>query len=241
MDWRLNDTDLGDPYFVTAADEAISILRKQNRISDTLHFYRRNKPTISVGRSRKIEDDINLDMCKKNNVEIVRRSTGGGTIFTDEGCLIYSLIFDRSDYNIKSPNETFEKICNCLISSLSKLNIKTVYKPPNDVMLDNKKISGSAQILKDNIVMIHGTILFNSDIHLMNSVLKLNKPLKVTNILDEIKYKIQIKDIKFNLKKEFELLFDTEMKISNFSDQEISLINSLLDEKYHKKSWNYVR
>ena len=71
MGLRLIDTDIADPYYVTAADEAIVHARKENKVCNTLHFYRRNPAAVSVGRSRKLHDDINVDECLKNNVKIV--------------------------------------------------------------------------------------------------------------------------------------------------------------------------
>ena len=132
MGWRLIDTDIANPYYVTAADEAISQARKENKAPNTLHFYRRNPATISVGRSRKIHDDINLDQCIKNNVNIVRRTSGGGTIFTDKDCLIFGLVFDSKDIGLKSSQDIFENICNLIVKSLKRFNISAEYKPPND-------------------------------------------------------------------------------------------------------------
>ena len=55
MGWRLIDTDIADPYYVTAADDAIAQARKENMVPDTLHFCRRHPAAVSVGRSRKIQ------------------------------------------------------------------------------------------------------------------------------------------------------------------------------------------
>ena len=110
MGWRFIDTDITDPYYVTAADEAIALARKEKKVSNTLHFYRRKPAAISVGRSRKIHDDVNVDECLKNNVKIVRRTTGGGTIFTDKDCLIYSLVFDKKETALHSSQQIFENI-----------------------------------------------------------------------------------------------------------------------------------
>ena len=162
MRWRLIDTDIEDPFYVTAADEAIAQARKYNKTPNTLHLYRRDPPAISIGRFRKIHEDINLNECIKNNVKIVRRTTGGGTIYTDKECLIYSLIFNKEDTNLSlhTPQEIFEKICHSIINALKKLDIHTTYKPPNDILLNGKKISGSAQIKKDNIIFC---LLYTSD------------------------------------------------------------------------------
>jgi lipoate-protein ligase A len=193
MEWRLIDTDLGDPYFVTAADDAIAQIRKLRKVPDTLHFYRRDHPCISVGRSKKISEDINVDACKKHGVTIVRRISGGGTIYTDEGCLIYGLIFDhKKPWAVES---IFENVCTSIVNALQRLDIHTNYKKPNDVLLNRKKISGSAVIQKDTITLIHGTILVDTDIELMNKVLK-HPQGKASNLFRELEQAPSINVIK---------------------------------------------
>jgi len=85
MIWRLIDTDLAPPYYVTAADEAILEAFRKNIIPPTIHFYRRKPAGVSVGRTKKIEKDVNIKKCGKYGVKVVRRKSGGGTIYTDEG------------------------------------------------------------------------------------------------------------------------------------------------------------
>jgi len=74
---------MGHPFYVTALDEAIADARKNNVVPDTLHFYRREPPGISVGYFQTVKD-IDLELCRKHNVVVVRRTSGGGTIYTDK-------------------------------------------------------------------------------------------------------------------------------------------------------------
>ena len=241
MGWRFIDTDNTNPYYVTAVDEAISLARKAKKVSNTLHIYRRKPAAVSVGRSKKIQDDINVDECLKNNVKIVRRTTGGGTIFTDKDCLIYSLVFDRKDAALSSSQKIFENICNSLITALKKFDIDAAYKPPNDILLNGKKISGSAQIRKENIVLIHGTILIDTDLELMNKVLKQSKQTYVSTIRSETNQILSMNDAKEVLKKEFEETFDTDFNKTHLSTYETELIKKLLKKRYHNDTWNYMR
>jgi lipoate-protein ligase A len=242
MNWRLIDTDIADPYYVTAADEALCLARKENQVWNTLHFYRRNPAAVSVGRSRRISDDVDVDECLKNNVRIVRRASGGGTIFTDKMCLIYSLVFDVRDSRLKSSSGIFKDVCGCLVAALKRLDINAVYKPPNDVLLNGKKISGSAQMKKLNIVEIHGTILIDSDLELMIKVLKQVENTKgVSTISREIGYSPSIGDVKEGLIKEFETYFDTTFEKTMFSPYEKFLTERLLRERYLNDRWNFMR
>jgi len=242
MGWRYIDSGIADPYFVTAADEAISIALKNKKIiRNTIHFYQRNKPTISVGRFRNIRDDVNLEKCKKYDVKIIRRTSGGGSIFTDKNCLIYSLIFNVLDTKLKSSQDIFKNICGCITKSFKKFGMNSEYKYPNDILLNNKKISGSAQIKKENITLIHGSILWDTDLAIMKEVLKNNNKKKVTTIKNEMAFTPSIFDIKHELISGFEMYFNVDFKKSSFSNYERNTINKLLKDRYKKDEWNFLR
>ncbi|MFO7677418.1 MAG: biotin/lipoate A/B protein ligase family protein [Thermoplasmatota archaeon] len=241
MSWRLIITKNTNPYYVTAADEAIAEARKAKKVTNTLHFYQRNPPSVSVGRSKKIKDDINLRECKKNNIAIVRRATGGGTIFTDKGCLIYSLVFDKNDLEISCPSEIFEIVCNSIVSGLEKQNINTAYKPPNDILLNGKKISGSAQIQKKDIILIHGTILIHTDLVLLQKVLKQTKKDYVSTVNLETKKPFQIHTMRELLIHEFESTLHTKFTRTSLSEYEKKLCDTLLETRYKKDIWTYGR
>jgi lipoate---protein ligase len=241
MGWRLLITKNTNPYYVTALDDAIAIARKENKIANTLHFYQRNPPAISLGRSKKIFEDIDTEECKKNNIAILRRTTGGGTIFTDKGCLIYSLIFDKNDVVVSNHQDLFSFVCNSIVSALQKKNINTTYKPPNDILLNNKKISGSAQIKKKDIILIHGTLLVNTDILLLFKVLKNSKTDAITTLSKEIKTPVSIKNIREVLIKEFESTLNTTFALESLSSYEKKLCTSLLEKRYYNDSWTYGR
>jgi lipoate-protein ligase A len=241
MGWRLIDTDIADSLYVTAADEAIALSKKDTKVPNTLHFYRRTPATVSVGRSRQIHKDINVEECKKNKVLIVRRTTGGGTIFTDEGCLIYSLVFDKSIVDLGSSSDIFKKVYTSLMDSLQQFNISTKYKAPNDLLLNEKKISGSAQINKDTIVLIHGTLLVDTDLNLMKKVLKVKGTTPVSTLRQELGIAISCNELKKQIKKGFEQAFHTTFYSTSFSMHETNLIKTLLKEKYETNTWNFIR
>lgn len=241
MGWRIIDSDIADPYFVTAADDAIAQARKEGKISNTLHFYRRNPAAISVGRSRKLKEDVNETACQRHNVKIIRRTTGGGSIFTDEGCLIYSLVFNINDFSFLTKESIFKDICNVLVQALQKLDVTASYKPPNDILVNGRKISGSAQIIKQNIILIHGTLLVNTDLALLQKVLPYDNPTRVSTLQHETSRTLTMHDIKKTVRKEFEYYFHTTMKKGFFTHYELQLITDLERNRYRNDAWNFMR
>ncbi len=240
QEWRLIDTDIGHPYYVTAAEEAISTARALDRVPDTLHFYRRDPPGISVGYFRKVDEDVDVEMVDQNNIIIVRRMTGGGTIFTDKGQLIYSIITNRQLDN--GVEKTFEVVCNAVIDALRKFEIDAKFKPPNDILLNGKKISGSAQVLKKDVVLLHGTMLVGTDLRLMNKVLKRPKLDYVTTIQKEMGGNVpSITDLKNALINSFKSTFNLNITPDNLIEFETELIDKLKISKYGSNDWNFKR
>jgi lipoate-protein ligase A len=238
--WRLIDTDIGHPYYVTAAEEAICTARSKDLVPDTIHFYRREPPGVSVGYFKKVEEDVNVEACQINGVVIVRRLTGGGTIFTDKNQLIYSIITKRP-LGVRV-EDTFKIVCNALIKVLRNHNINGIFKPPNDILLNGKKISGSAQTIKKDVAMLHGTILLGTDLELMSKVLRKSDIDFVTTIEHELGKQIpSIDEIKNDLIVYFEELFKTEITKNKLTPIEKEMINNLLKEKYNMQNWNLKR
>lgn len=242
MGWRLITTGLADSYFVTAADEALITLRTQDLIPNTLHFYRRNQPTISIGRSRRLDHDINLPYCQQHHIPLIRRTTGGGTIYTDPGCLIYSLVFDHTDIAATTSIDIFSTICTHIVKALQELNINASYKPPNDIHLSGKKISGSGILKKNQRILVHGTLLHSTDLTTMRHALK--QPLQttpVTTLINEHHTNINIKDIQNALIQQFASLFNTTFNPSPFTQKEKALIDNLIQTRYSQPQWNTMR
>jgi len=140
---------------------------------DTLILYSRNKPTVSLGRFEDVSKSINIDYAKKNNICIVRRLSGGSAIYCDNNQITYSVFLERDRFDSKE--EAYRIICNCVVASLMHLGVKAVYKPINDVLVNGKKISGSAQYRDQEHLIQHGSVILRLDQKTMDSVLK---PLK---------------------------------------------------------------
>lgn len=238
MGWRLIDTDLKDPYFVTAADEVLLLLRDQQLIPNTIHFYRRNQPTISIGRSRKIKVDTHLQFCKTHHIPIIRRTTGGGTIYTDPGCLIYTLVFNHDKLQ---STMIFQQICQRIINCLKKYQINPTYKPPNDILVKGKKISGSAQRRKQNAILLHGTLLINTDLNMMNQALTHSPVKSITTLYQETTKEISIERLKQDLLSEFSQYLETSIEPASFTPNELEQIQELIEQRYTKKEWNHAR
>jgi len=168
---RLIDSGVCTPNESLVLETTIFEARRLGFAPDTLHIYRRDRPTVSIGRFQSTEGCLDMNQVEQRDVTLIRRISGGSCIYTDENQLIYSVVMS-TDKLPKSRKEIFPLICQGLLEALLKMGIKAEYKPINDVLVNGKKISGSAQSRKDGIVMQHGTLIMHLDRESMDAVLR---------------------------------------------------------------------
>jgi lipoate-protein ligase A len=160
-EWRLLDTGPASGPYTAALDEAIARERAAGEVPDTLHFYRRRPPAVTIGYSLDARNEVDLDYCRSRGIDIVRRLSGGGAIYTDERQLVWSLT--TRDLLPSSVPGSLEMVCNALAKGLSGLGAPAAFAPVNDVQVNGRKVSGTAQLRKWGVVLTHGTVLVDSD------------------------------------------------------------------------------
>ncbi len=171
---RVVDSGTVDPARSVATDEAILMARHQRIVPNTLHFYVRDRPTVSLGYFEKEEEAIDVAAAQARNVAVVRRASGGSAIYTDPGQLIYALVID-DEIAPESLEEMFRQTCGGIVKALDVLGVKAEFKLVNDVLVNGRKISGSAQLRRWDVVLQHGTLMIETDVDLMFEVLRSRK------------------------------------------------------------------
>jgi lipoate-protein ligase A len=242
MLWRLVDSDLAAPTITAACDEAMILARHQRIIPNSLHLYRRAAPTVSIGYFEKVEEVVNLEAMKRRGVGLVRRVSGGSAIYTDPGQVIYSVILD-SQMVPESPNATFELICKGVINALELLGLKAEFKPVNDILVSKRKISGSAQTRKWDVVLQHGTLMVDTDFEAMFDVLKPGKKGRgrdsVTSLAQELDEVPSMERVKKALIEGFASAFEVEIMKGALTHYEEKMIEKLLKERYGREEYTF--
>lgn len=234
------DNNCIEPYFNLALEEYL--LRERH---EEFFVLWRDEPCVVVGKNQNTLSEINLDYVNKNAIKVVRRQTGGGTVFHDLGNLNFTFIVNDRE---KSFND-FYKFAKPIIGVLEQLGIKAEFSGRNDILIEGKKISGNAQCKYKNRVMHHGTLLFSSDITNLSEAL-VSKPIKfsdkavksvssrVTNISGYLKDEISV--LKFK-----DLIFKYITKnqqqavVENLKEEEVKKVEQLVKDKYETWQWNF--
>ncbi len=242
MLWRLVDSDLAAPAYTAACDEAMMMARHQRIIPNSLHLYRRASPTVSIGYFEKVEEVVDLEAMKRRGIGLVRRVSGGSAIYTDPGQVIYSVVLD-SQMVPESPNATFELICKGVIKALERLGLAADFKPVNDVLVVKRKISGSAQTRKWDVVLQHGTLMVDTDFDAMFDVLRPGKKGKgrdsVTSLAKELGEAPSMERVKEAMVQGFASAFDVEIVKGELTRYEEETIETLLKERYGREEYTF--
>ena len=252
--WRFLDTGIHDCRYNMALDEAISISRSQNKVPNTLRFYRWNPSVVSIGYFQSMKNEVDIHACDKRKIDYIRRITGGGAVYHDtNGELTYSIIVDGQHRLIsKDFQDTYKKLCEGLVKGLSYLNIPASFRPINDIIVKEKKISGNAQTRRRGIVLQHGTILRKVDPKLMFTVLKVpdekirDKLIavvneRVTSIERYLAKEINFTKVKTALAQGFTEAFHITLENGTPTKFEEELTQKLIKEKYSQKEWNFKK
>lgn len=171
--FRVIDTGIRDGRRQIAFDQAMIEARKAGTIPDSVRFLR-FPPTVLIGRHQALSREVKLDYCRNHGIGLVRRITGGGTIYFDEGQLGWELVFNRATLGISSLSELAREICEAAAAGLSRLGVDARYRPRNDIEVGGRKLSGTGGFFDDDTLFYQGTVLV--DLNPADMVAALNVP-----------------------------------------------------------------
>jgi len=246
-EWRLIDSGLVEPAESAALDEAILEAHAAGDVPDTLHFYRRAAPTVSIGYFQKVADTVELGECQRLGVSIIRRRSGGSSIYTDAGQLIFALVVGGSDLP-KGRAEAFRFICSAVACALGSLGVGAYYRPTNDIEVGGRKVSGSAQLLSKGSVLHHGTVLVETSIPNMDALLKVDRAKRpslmkpsdrVATLASILGSAPEMDVVKDSIAREVSKAFGCSFQKSALTDKERALVRKLVQERYGRKDWNF--
>lgn len=172
MNWRILPFETYDAYTNMAVDEAVSESVASGESPPTVRLYGWEPSAASVGYFQSLNDEVDTEACKRDGVDCVRRRTGGGAVFHDsEGEVTYSVIAPLDVYP-DDLTESYREICGRVVDALASLGVNAEFAPVNDIVVDGRKVSGSAQTRRKGVLLQHGTVLQSVDAEKMFTYLR---------------------------------------------------------------------
>ncbi|MBF0216294.1 MAG: lipoate--protein ligase family protein [Candidatus Omnitrophica bacterium] len=162
-----------DPFMNVALDEILLLKAERGEIEETVRFWKSDEYFVVLGRGSKAEEDCHVDRCALDEVKILRRISGGGTVLQGPGCFNYSLILSyQTDGELCGVNSSYRYILGKIVKALDGEGFSASFLPVSDLAVGGKKISGNAQARKKKYLLHHGTFLDSMDISAINKYLK---------------------------------------------------------------------
>ena len=194
--FRIIDTGLRTGRENIAFDQAMIEAHQAGEIPDTLRFIH-FKPVALVGRHQATRQEIRVDFCRDNGVEVGRRITGGGAIYLDENQMGWALVCRRGALGGGSLADMTRSICEAAAAGLSSLGMKAQYRPRNDIEVAGRKISGTGGFFDGDTLIYQGTVIGDLNPDIMFGALNVPKEklekraldaaaLRVTSLREEL-------------------------------------------------------
>jgi len=219
-------------------------LRNLDTAEDYLLFYV-NAPSVIIGKHQNPIEECDLAYLQNNDIHLVRRISGGGAVYHDNGNLNFSFITGFQ----KEKLDYFKKLIQPILRALHQLGVRAELTHKNNIVVQGKKVSGNSQYTNINRTLSHGTLLFDSDLDVLKTALKSKMEIikskavqsqksDVVNISDYTKQPacmvVYLDKLKAAISKQF-----GELNNYTLSGQDWDAIYALAENKYKSWEWTY--
>jgi len=254
--WRLIPLQTHNAFMNMAIDEAILISREEHFVPNTLRLYQWQPSAVSIGKNQNPQETVHLETLKELGVDLVRRNSGGGAVYHDQtGEITYSVTAQTRDLSRPADiTGAYTSIYAAITDALRLLGIPADFNAgdtkncPN-LTVQGKKISGSAQTLKRNVIQQHGTLLLSVDLPRMFQLLRVpftdncslaaqTATRKITSIQNELGHAVTAETAANALAQGFMAKLKIHLISSKLTLYEQALAKKLYARKYSTASWN---
>ncbi len=230
-----------DPFFNLAIEE---FLLKNSKEQYLILYV--NSPSVIIGKHQIPHREVNTRFVTEKNLPVIRRISGGGTVYHDHGNLNFSFIrLSESGRQVD-----FIKYTKPIIDFLKYMGVDAKFEGKNDLKIDGLKISGNAEHVHGNRVLHHGTLLYNTSLDsLRNSIRKdisryssravASNPSSVINLNERLSCFSDLNEMRLGMINYF-LKNLADAVPYNISEEEILKAESIALSKYHTWEWNWA-
>ena len=235
------ETHSTDPAYHLAFEE--TVLR--NRQDRPYLLLWQNDNTIVVGQNQNTAAEIDPDFVEEHHIHVVRRTTGGGAVYHDMGNLNYSFITDVEN----AADMSYQQFTRPVVEALQGLGLQAEASGRNDILVEGRKISGTAQRLLGKRMLFHGTLLFDSDPSMIAGALRADPAKFESKSTQSVRSRVG--NIRSFLKEDMDLpafwqylkdAFGGEgLETGTLSAEELAAVQALKERKYDTWEWTYGR
>ena len=220
MNWRLLRGPWTDPHKNVLLEEAILNLTEEGASPWTLRLWVNGRSVI-VGAYQGLED-VRTEFCLRKRIPVLRRVTGGGTVYHDHGNLNWSLFAPRKLVG-SDVHAVYRTLSNPVVNALKKLGVDAEFSPPNSLRVWGFKVSGMAAYVKKRVVLCHGTLLIDADLECMTSAIRVRD--WVANVSSFVE-QATVEGVKKAVEESFSETFGVELTEQGPTEKELDFVYS---------------
>ena len=133
---------------------------------DDLFFMWQVEPSVIYGRNQVQENEVNVSYCQEHGIRMFQRKSGGGCVYADKGNVMLSYVTREENVGL-----AFNRFMGMMLLVLRSLGIEAVGTSHNDVLIDGKKVSGTACYKLGGHCIVHGTLLYDTNMdHMLQAI-----------------------------------------------------------------------
>jgi len=273
--WRFIMSDAMSPDMNMAVDEAILTAHSEGKVPPTVRFYTWNPATLSIGYFQKSEKEIDTEEVAKRGIGFVRRPTGGRAVLHDKELTYSVIVSEKHPQMPSSVTEAYKVISLGLLYGFQALGLKAEmvslaseeekekYSSPGssacfdspswyELVVEGKKVAGSAQTRQKGVILQHGSILLDMDVELLFSLLKFPSDRVKQRMIDSFRQKavtindvsptpVSLQEAVAAFRKGFASGLGIELVEQGLTDEEWKMAEQLARERYSTHEWNFRR
>lgn len=235
MKYKLIESESNNPWYNLALEEYLLNHIKPNEI---ILYLWQNDQTVVIGANQNPWKECNIELLEVEGGKLARRLSGGGAVFHDLGNLNFTFIMEKNYYD-------FNKQINVIIDAVNEFGINAEFTGRNDIVVNNKKVSGNAFYFSGKKAYHHGTVLVDSDFNKLVKYLNVSKEKIKSKGIDSVRSRvINLSECDSNvsvekIKKELKNAF-----IKNYGTYEKININDIVGEDFKEieerySSWDF--
>lgn len=239
---RLIHTGLEAPARASAIDEAVLDSVVSGDAPATLHVYRRSEPTVSLGRFLAVDDACDPDYCQEHGVQIVRRISAGGAIYTDPSVVLFGL----ADPSLgTSPERILETAGTAIAETVREgTGADARFVPDNDVHVGDRKVCGMAVAIRRNVGLLHGAFIVDLDLESTAGSLGQDPreiAQRVAGLNELLDRAIAVDDVVSMIVDALSGILDEAPVARPLTETEEARVRELVDGRYGDDGWNLRR
>lgn len=266
--WRLINSGFQAGAMNMAIDEALLHAVAQGHSLPVLRFYRWSPATVSLGYGQSVSTDLDLEVCRRAGLDVVRRSTGGRAVLHDHEVTYAVIAPVDSGCFAGSVLDSYRVISEVLQQALARVGISAQLVPGKsrggqqnamkavcfsapsqyELVVEGRKVAGSAQKRHGQAFLQHGSIPIEMDLDLLGKALRANAGGTTDEIMNTVGWlnrwsarPLAIEEIERVLTEEFSRRLQIEWVLSEPSDEELSHALVLKAEKFAHSGWTLKR